>query len=76
MPINVNYLIKSEVNKKQYVNMLTLSCTMLHNGQAYLEYFAAFAAKFQNAPEHFTTLCMKGLNINYKVKIKMIKITN
>ena len=41
-----------------------MSCIMLHNGQAYLEYFAAFAAKFKNAPEHFTTLCMKGLNIN------------
>ena len=38
----------------------------MHNvvGQAYLVYFAAFAAKFQNTPEHFTTLCMKGLNIN------------
>ena len=29
MLINVNYLIKSEVNKKLYVNILTLSCTML-----------------------------------------------
>ena len=28
------------------------------------EYFAAFAAKFQNAPEHFTTRCMEELNIN------------
>ena len=37
---------------------------MLYNGQAYLEYFAAFAAKIQNALEHFTTLYMKGLNIN------------
>ena len=63
MLINVNYLIKNEVNKN-YANILTLSCTMLYNGQAYLEYFAAFAAKFQNAPEHFTTLCMKESNIN------------
>ena len=75
MLINVNYLIKREVNKK-YVNILTLSCTMLYNGQAHPECFAVFAAKFQNAPEHFTTLCMKGSNINYKVKITMIKITN
>ena len=37
---------------------------MLYNGHAYLGYFAAFAAKIQNAPEHFTTLCMEGLNIN------------
>ena len=37
---------------------------MLYNGQACLEYFAAFAAKFQNAPEHFTTRCMEELNIN------------
>ena len=37
---------------------------MLYNGQAHPEYFAAFAAKFQNSPEYFTTLCMKGLNIN------------
>ena len=37
---------------------------MLYNGQAHLEYFAAFAAKFQNVPEHFTTLRMKGSNIN------------
>ena len=64
MLINVNYLIKSAVNKKWYVNILTLSCKMLYNGQAYLEYFAAFAAKIQNALEHFTTLYMKGLNIN------------
>ena len=49
---------------------------MLYNGQAYLEYFAAFAGKIQNAPEHFTTLCMKRLNVNQKVKITMIKITN
>ena len=42
----------------------TLPCIMPYNGQAYLEYFAAFAAKFQDASEHFTTLCMKGLNIN------------
>ena len=76
MLINVNYLIKSEVNEKWYVNILTLSCKMLYNGQAYLEYFAAFAGKVQNAPEHFTTLCMKRLNINQKVKITMIKITN
>ena len=55
--------MKSEANKK-YVNILTLSCKMLYNGQAYLEYFAAFAAKFQNAPENFTTMCMKELNIN------------
>ena len=63
MLINVNYLIKSEVNKK-YVNILTLSCTILYNGQAHLEYFAAFAAKFQNAPEHFIPLSVKGPNIN------------
>ena len=37
---------------------------MLFNVEAHSEYFAAFAAKFQNAPEHFTTLCMKGLNID------------
>ena len=68
MLINVNCLIKSEVNKK-YVNILILSCTILYNGQTHPEYFAVYAAKFQNAPEHFTTLCMKGSNINYKVKI-------
>ena len=53
MLINVNYLIKGEVNKKnkkkQYVNIVTLSCAMLYNVQAYPESFAAFAAKFQNA---------------------------
>ena len=36
---------------------------MLYNGHATLEHFAAFAAKIQNALEHFTTLCTKGLNI-------------
>ena len=48
MLINVNYLIKGEVNKK-YVNIVTLSFTMLYNGQPYPESFAAFAAKSQNA---------------------------
>ena len=48
MLINVNYLIKGEVNKK-YANIVTLSFTMLYNGQPYPESFAAFAAKFQNA---------------------------
>ena len=38
---------------------------MLYNGQAHLEYFAAFAAKFQNAPEHFTTLHER---VKYKLK--------
>ena len=38
---------------------------MFYNDQAHLEYFAAYAAKFQNAPEHFTTLHER---VKYKLK--------
>ena len=67
MLINVNYLIKGEVNKKQYVNIVTLSCAMLYNVQAYPESFAAFAAKFQNA-QHWKFHNIVNERVKYKLK--------
>ena len=38
---------------------------MLYNGQAYPEYFAAFAAKFQNVPEHIHNTVLERVKYYY-----------